>query len=98
LCAASSVGNSVATFAVASTSGLPIPRSAASDVSHGTIEIVCVDPANNTWAFSSVTSLSNDTYVNHAAGSKSLTATLDRVRITADGNTFDAGTVNIQYQ
>jgi hypothetical protein len=38
--------------------------------------------------------------VSSSAGSKSLSATLDRIRITTVGgtDTFDAGSVNIMYE
>jgi hypothetical protein len=41
-----------------------------------------------------------DTTTKYVAGSVSLSGTLDRIRITAQNgtNTFDAGTINIQYE
>ena len=53
----------------------------------------------NTWVGSGVIYLSNS-QVHYVAGSKTLSDTLDRVRITTVGgvNTFDAGTINIMYE
>ena len=42
----------------------------------------------------------NDDYVFVSGGSKTTSATLDRIRITTTGgtDTFDAGTINILYE
>jgi hypothetical protein len=67
-------------------------------VLHGSIEINLLDGTTWTAAGNLGNSTSGRIYV--IGGSKSLSATLDRVRITTVGgsNTFDAGTINIQYQ
>jgi hypothetical protein len=53
----------------------------------------------NTWVGSGVIYLSNS-QVHYVAGSKTLSDTLDRVRITTVNgtDTFDAGTINIMYE
>jgi hypothetical protein len=55
---------------------------------------------NNTWVSSSVsaTGSSNFTYI--GAGAKTLSGTLDRLRITTTNgtDTFDAGSINILYE
>lgn len=70
----------------------------ASDLFYGIATIVNL--SGNTWVycFSGGTSTSAITYI--GAGSKTLSATLDRIRITTVGgtNTFDAGQVNIMYE
>jgi hypothetical protein len=56
---------------------------------------------SNTWAMSGVSASSGFTNaVFYTAGSKSLSGTLDRVRITTVNgtDTFDAGTINILYE
>lgn len=71
-----------------------------SNVSNGLMTLVLSDPANNTWVASHAASLSSATGVTVGGGSKSLSATLDRVRITAVNgtDTFDAGSFNILYE
>jgi hypothetical protein len=74
---------------------------AATTVLHATCTLTLIDSANHMWIGTVVGSRTTD-----AAGaiigsaSKSLSATLDRVRITmVNGtDTFDAGTINIQYE
>jgi len=62
--------------------------------------LVVANITGNTWALSgNLGSASNSrTFVN--AGSKALSGTLDRVRITTAGgtDTFDAGSINILYE
>jgi hypothetical protein len=56
---------------------------------------------SNTWAMSGVSASSGSTNaVFYTAGSKSLSSTLDRVRITTVGgsDTFDAGTINLLWE
>jgi hypothetical protein len=80
-----------------STAGLIITRSlASSSICYGVITIL--NCTSNTWVSSANVSLSSE--VNYSAGSKSLSATLDRIRLTTTGgtNTFDAGQVNIMYE
>lgn len=53
---------------------------------------------SNVWVASGTSGLGNATAVNVSAGSKTLSGVLDRVRITGNGATFDAGSVNIIYE
>jgi len=57
------------------------------------------DASDNTWIATSVLSASGTDLV-VSGGTKALSATLDRVRITTvlGSNTFDAGAVNILYE
>ena len=71
------------------------------DVFYGSIIFSLLNASTNTWAaqgnFSADTS-STDWAV-FTSGTKSLSATLDRVRITSSAAiTFDAGTINILYE
>jgi len=63
----------------------------------GTVVLSLIDPATNTWVASidTITGLIDQ----HGAGNKSLTGTLDRIRLTTQGGseTFDNGKVNISY-
>jgi hypothetical protein len=63
--------------------------------------VVITNITSNTWTSTGV--IGHDVSGNatgYSAGTKSLSATLDRVRITTQGgtNTFDAGTINIMYE
>ena len=72
----------------------------AAAVIHGSVELTREDVASNTWAVSITTSLSNGAYTSVGAGSKALSGTVDRVRITtvAGTATFDAGSLNVTYE
>lgn len=73
---------------------------AAASVWHGQAIITLLDSTANTWVCSSSVGKSDTTVTCLGAGSKSTSATLDRVRITTAGGTetFDAGTINISYE
>lgn len=73
---------------------------AATVVRHGSIVITLLDSATNTWAAFGVIGRSDSANAYMQGGSKSLSATLDRVRITtvSGTDTFDAGTINIMYE
>lgn len=75
--------------------------STAAQVTSGNLFINLLDPATNTWSASGVFgSTGSNTAITLAGGAKSLSATLDRVRITTVNgtDTFDAGSVNILYE
>lgn len=63
-------------------------------------EIIISLVGSNTWVANGVIAYSNAVGVAMTAGSKALSAALDRVRITTVGgtDTFDAGTINIIYE
>lgn len=73
---------------------------AAAHVYHGTMVLTLENSTNNTWTFSSILARSEAAETCVGAGSKSLSATLDRVRITTVTGTptFDAGEINITYE
>ena len=73
----------------------------AAATAHGVVTI-CLQ-SSNTWAMNGILARAETvgtTSVSSSAGSKALSDTLDRVRITtANGtDTFDAGTINILYE
>ena len=70
----------------------------ASVVLHGFAQIVLLN--NSTWVFSASFGRSDSRASLFGGGSKSLTGTLDRVRITTVNgtDTFDAGSINILYE
>lgn len=72
---------------------------AAADAYNGQI-VLCLEKASTfTWTCAAVLGTNgNGNSIIHIAGCKSLSATLDRVRITtAAGATFDAGEINVAY-
>lgn len=82
------------------TAGFGIRTAAATDVVHGAVVLTLEDAANFTWVASGVVSQSDSAVTLTTAGSKSLSAALDRVRITTGGgtDTFDAGAISILYE
>jgi hypothetical protein len=65
----------------------------------GEITLSLKDPANHTWVCSGVYGSTVTSYMTITTGAKSLSARLDRVRLTSvSANTFDAGSVNIIYE
>ena len=62
--------------------------------------IVLTNVTSNTWVAQGVFHMPTYTVGNSAAGAKTLSGTLDRVRITTVNgtDTFDAGTINILYE
>lgn len=71
--------------------------SVAAAVRHGVVNLSLID--GSTWVASGVNARSDSARTDVTAGLKALSATLDRVRITTVGgvDTFDAGSINIQY-
>jgi hypothetical protein len=70
---------------------------AAASIIHGSVKLTLLDSTDNTWASFGNIAYSNAASVQVHGGSKSLSATLDRVRLlTAD--TFDAGKVSLIYK
>lgn len=80
------------------TSGFEVGAADAGAARHGHATLVLVDAATNTWSYTSLVYVPGIANV-WAAGTKSLSAALDRLSITTVGgtDTFDAGKVNILY-
>ena len=70
----------------------------ATSVHSGIITIINI--SSNIWVESGIIASSASGYFGNSAGSKTLSATLDRVRITTVNgtDTFDAGSINIMYE
>ena len=61
--------------------------------------VVLSNVTGNTWAASGTLGGSSADFASILGGSKTLSATLDRVSVTRTGtNTFDAGSINILYE
>ena len=73
---------------------------AASLVRYGHFTLTLIDASTGLWAFSANLGYSDSTQVSTAGGTKTLSGTLDRVRITTVNgtDTFDAGSINILYE
>jgi hypothetical protein len=81
-----------------STTGLLVTSGAAAANNYrGALTLTLL--TGNTWVATCITAR-DDTVVNYSAGSKTLSATLDRLRFTTFNgtDTFDAGTINILYE
>lgn len=67
---------------------------------HGIMTILLMDSATNTWVNSSSVGIVGIAGTQQGSGSKSLSATLDRIRLTTVNgtSTFDAGSINISYE
>lgn len=87
----------VGATATASTAGFYFYSGGASATHNGNLIITLLD--GNTWAAVGILYQSSNN-ITQTAGSKSLSATLDRVRVTTVGgtDTFDAGSINIMYE
>ena len=72
----------------------------ASIVLHGNIELCLLNPATNLWVASGILGRADSGSINLLGGSKSLSGTLDRIRITTVNgtDTFDAGSINLIYE
>jgi hypothetical protein len=62
---------------------------------HGQLVFTRMDESNNVWTFAGVFAESQAAEVNTVAGAKSLSATLDKLRLLVGAGQFDAGTANI---
>lgn len=82
------------------TSGVPLTYSAmgAADTYYGTVVLVRV--AGNAWVISGSVYSSSTLYQLNPVGGKTLSDTLDRIRLTTTNGTdvFDAGQINILYE
>lgn len=78
----------------------PFRINGASSVAHGSVTLDLLEASTNTWTINGALGLSSTADLITQACSKSLSATLDRVRITTAGgvDTFDAGKINIIYE
>jgi hypothetical protein len=82
-----------------STAGFPIYSDTASQTVQGNIMLCLLNSSNGTWSVSGTLGSSNS-FTRMTAGYKTLSGTLDRVRLTTAGgtDTFSAGSINILYE
>jgi hypothetical protein len=98
--ASTSSGVSTVSFAFTTGFGLIGTSSTAATLFSGSVTITALNTSTNLWACSGVIGYSNVAATTQVGGSKALSATLDRIRITtfAGVDTFDAGSINILYE
>ncbi len=71
---------------------------AAGDTRDGILQLRLSDATNNTWISSGVHSDNGSTSINTSAGAKSLGGALTQIQLlNSGGNTWDAGTIALQY-
>jgi hypothetical protein len=72
----------------------------AAQLLNGSVAISLLNSSNGTWSLNGMLGDSQGNFMWISAGSKTLSGTLDRVRITTTNgtDTFDAGSINIQYE
>ena len=82
------------------TSGIPLGYSTMTAASTYSGNLTITNLSGNEWAVSGTLATTGVLYLNAFAGVKTLSATLDRVRITTINgtDTFDAGSINILYE
>jgi hypothetical protein len=69
----------------------------AADIQNGQLNICLLN--SNTWTAMGMLGMSNTGRMNFLAGYKTLSGTLNMIRITTSGaDTFDAGSINILYE
>lgn len=92
--------NAAATAGANYTTGFGIHATNIGNSIHGAITLTLKDSAEFTWVASGTFGLSSSTAGGITAGSKSLSAALDRIRLTTVNgtDTFDAGSVNVVYE
>jgi hypothetical protein len=97
---ASSHVGSGGTGAANFTTGFGINNTSAGDLKRGSFILSLADSANFRWVCSGVIADSASAFTAQTAGDKSLSATLDRIRITTVNgtDTFDSGNINILYE
>jgi hypothetical protein len=85
---------------VQGTAGFIISQDSASNVHNGGLSISLLNSTTNTWSAYGVFGQSNRAATVVVGGSKPLSSTLDRVRITTVNgtDTFDAGSINILFE
>ena len=73
---------------------------AATNIRHGVVNFVLLDASSGIWDATGYIGLSDGARMSIVAGSKTLSGTLDRIRITTVNgtDTFDAGSINIMYE
>ena len=82
-----------------STAGLIMFIDAAAILNEIVVQLWLQDATNNTWASAHVITVQSTTIMSWGGGTKALSGTLDRIRLThvSGSDTFDAGAASIQF-
>jgi hypothetical protein len=82
------------------TTGFGIYNDTSTDIFHGSSTLNLLDSSSGVWTWNSMYGWNTRAYQLPGAGSKTLSGTLDRVRITtvSGADTFDAGSINISWE
>lgn len=95
-------GSASNAYSSAFSTGFDLNDASAASISRvGQIILNLIDSATNTWVIAGIyTALGTVAYQTTIAGSKTLSSTLDRLRIITVNGTdlFDAGSINIMYE
>jgi hypothetical protein len=88
------------TVGVTSTAGMVIRSITADNILQGSMTLNLAVESSNTWASTHSLASGDSAFALVGGGTKALSSTLDRVRITTVNgtDTFDAGTINIIYE
>ena len=83
-----------------STAGFIMFNDAAALLHEIVMDIYLQDVSNNTWISSHIITVQSTTITAYGSGSKALSGTLDRIRLThvSGSDTFDAGAASIQFE
>lgn len=91
------VVNAAATAIASTATGFSFGGSNASNIYNGKIVLDLMDVAANKWTCAGI--VGSQSITSFAAGTKSVAAVLDRVRLTVGGgDTYDTGTFNISWE
>lgn len=92
--------NAAAVSTIAFTAGFDLISGTAARVYQGAVTLTLEDASDNTWALTGQLGRTDTATNELIAGTKALSAVLDRVRITTANGTdaFDAGSINIAYK
>lgn len=93
--------NAVTSSVAAFSSGFITDNSAnAAAVRYGSIVLTQLNASSNLWSVMGIISRTDTATTSCFSGTKTLSGTLDRVRVTATNgtDTFDAGSINILYE
>ena len=92
--------NALAVSLIASTTGFVINSASASAAHSGQYVLSLLDSSNGLWVLTGAVGIDGSATMMINTGKKTLSGTLDRVRITTVNgtDTFDAGSINILYE
>jgi hypothetical protein len=97
LCSTARLADSTALSVQVQTSGFNLRSQDATGSMNGTLSLILENSSTNTWCAVGVFGRSDVASIYIVSGSKALSAVLDRVGITMNTGSFDAGEINIAY-